>query len=149
MLKQRARWGTRAIIVAVALLMTTTPALPTGRSIDEDIEGCRKNPRFEVGGAMIGDCLMELSDAVDREIDAAVADGEGRYCVARDREDYRQSHADWLAYRRRLCDLVERSPDNTPSWISSAACRLELGWQRLATLKYTNEYGNPGCPASD
>lgn len=141
------------------LLLGTTPeieaqsAVPSAhvaqQSIEQDIERCRQDPRFEIGGAMIGDCLMELSEAVDREISAAVATGEERYCVAEDRADYRQSHADWLAYRQRLCDLVERSPDNTPSWVNSAACRLELGRQRLSSLKYTNEYGSPRCAAEE
>ncbi|WP_165271710.1 lysozyme inhibitor LprI family protein [Pelagerythrobacter rhizovicinus] len=132
------------------LLTAQMPALPADQSvqsIDQTIEECRENPRFRVGGAMIGDCLTEHSRAVDREIDVAIADGERRYCAAKDREDYRQSHSDWLAYRKRMCDLVERSPGNTPSWVNSAACRLELGRQRLVSLKYTGEYGTPRCSA--
>jgi len=135
--------------IFVTLLLMPAATLLAGQSVDKDIENCRQNPRFEVGGAMIGDCLMELSEAVDREIETAVAIGERQYCTVQDREDYRQSHADWLAYRTRMCDLVERSPDNTPSWVNSAACRLELGRQRLASLKYTGEYGAPRCPASE
>ena len=142
------RWSVWSAILAMATLIPMH-ALSADQPVGQDIEDCRQNPRFKVGGAMIGDCLMERSDAVDREIEAAVADGEGRYCTAEDREDYRQSHADWLAYRTRMCDLVERSPDNTPSWVNSAACRLELGRQRLVSLRYTNEYGAPRCPAGD
>lgn len=133
-------------LAAAGVLLTPASALTAGQTVEQDAERCRHDPRFRTGGAMIGDCLMELSEAVDRDIEAAVSIGERRYCFAEDREDYRQSHADWQAYRTRLCNLVERSPDNTPSWVNSAACRLELGRQRLAALKYTNEYGTARCP---
>lgn len=145
MAKQQARWRPWNVAVGTSLLLISIPAISAGQSIDQDVENCRQNPQYEVGGAMIGDCLMELSEAVDQEINAAVTAGEGRYCIAKDRKDYRQSHTDWLAYRKRMCDLVERSPDNTQSWVNSAACRLALGRQRLASLRYTDEYGIPRC----
>lgn len=131
-------------------LLLFLPALPVAsaaaeQSVAEDADRCLKDPRYRIGGAAIGDCLLELSEAVDREIATAVEAGETRYCLAEDRADYRQSHADWQSYRQRLCDLVERSPDNTPSWVNAAACRLELGRQRLASLRYTGEYGSPRC----
>ena len=130
-------------------MMVPVPALPADTSVDEDIEACRQDPRFRIGGARIGDCLMEQSEALDQEIESTVTAGERRYCLARDREDYQQSQRDWLVYRTRMCDLVERSPDNTASWVNSAACRLELGKQRLASLRYTNDYGSPRCIVKD
>ncbi len=111
-----------------------------------DVERCREDPRFRIGGAAIGDCLLALSEAVDREIESAVTAGKKRYCFDGDKGDFLRAHVDWQAYRTRLCALVERSPDNTPSFVNSAACRLELGRQRLAAMVYTNEYGSPRCP---
>lgn len=140
------RRGWRAMAVALPLLCLASPAIPAEQSIAQDVERCREDPRYRIGGAMIGDCLTELGEAVDREIEAAMATGERRYCLAGDRDDYLRSHADWQAYRTRMCDLVERSPGNTPSWVNSAGCRLELGRQRLASLRYTNDYGSPRCP---
>lgn len=139
------RAQSRALPFLLLPLLLAAPA-SADTSIDADVEACHADPRFRVGGAAIGDCLMELSEAADRQIAAAIAEGSQRYCFEEDRADYLQSHADWTAYRTRMCDLVERSPGNTPSWINAAACRLELGRQRLASLKYANEYGSPRCP---
>lgn len=149
MAKIHTRWGRWSAVTAAMAIMTSGPVLPAEQSVDKDIESCRQNPRFQIGGAMIGDCLMEMSEAIDRQIESTVTAGKDRYCLARDREDYQQSQVDWLAYRERMCDLVERSPDNTPSWVNSAACRLELGKQRLVSLRYTNEYGAPRCPVKN
>jgi hypothetical protein len=113
------------------------------QSVARDAERCQKNPRFRVGGGAIGDCLLELSAQVDRRIASALEQGEARYPLAEDRADYRRIQADWEAYRTRMCELVRRSPDNTPSSVSAAACRLELGRHRLKALRYTNEYGTP------
>ena len=90
---------------------------------------------------------MELSAKVDLRIEMDLEAGEKRYCLAEDRDDYRRIQAEWKSYRDSMCSLVERSPDNTPSWVNSAACRLELGRQRLESLRYTNEYGSPRCPS--
>lgn len=134
---------------AFSALLLLLPAMvgPAGpasaQSVARDAERCQKDPRFRVGGGAIGDCLLELSDAVDRRIAAALAKGEVRYPLQEDREEYRRIQGDWEAYRNRMCELVRRSPDNTPSSVSAAACRLELGRQRLRVLRYTNEYGTP------
>lgn len=146
MSRKPTRRGVWAVVAVLPLVAISAPANTAEQSVVRDVESCREDPRFRIGGAMIGDCLTKLHEAVDREIEAKVMAGERRYCLAEDRADYRQSHADWQRYRTRMCDLVERSPDNTPSWINSAACRLELGRQRLASLKYTDEYGSPRCP---
>lgn len=140
----RRRWW--VIPVASSLLLFSSSAMSADQSVAQDVERCREDPRYRIGGSMIGDCLSELSEAVDREIEAAIAAGEQRYCLDEDRADYRQIHLDWQAYRTRMCALVERSPDNTPSSVNAAGCQLELGRQRLSSLRYTNEYGTPRCP---
>lgn len=133
-----------ALCVAPAVAIAApkiTPKTAPKTAIEKDGEACSKDPRYHVGGAAIGDCLQALSDAVDLDIAAEVAAGVTRYAVAADRDDYLQAHDDWQAYRKRICDLVERSPGNTPSWVNGAACRLELGRQRVEALRYTRDYG--------
>lgn len=131
-----------ALLLLLPVMLATTAPAPA-QSVARNAERCQKDPRFRVGGGAIGDCLLELSDAVDRRIAAALTKGEARYPLEEDRADYRRVQSDWETYRNRMCELVRRSPDNTPSAVSAAACRLELGRQRLRVLRYTNEYGTP------
>lgn len=76
------------------LAMPAASAAPAERSVARDADRCQKDPRFRIGGAAIGDCLLELSMAVDREIEAAVGTGEARYCLPEDRADYQRIQMD-------------------------------------------------------
>ncbi len=136
---------TAGLVIGVFMSTFGAAAFASPSLIDDDVARCQQDPRFIVGGAAIGDCLLEISETVDTEISARLTEGAARYCLDEDRSDYLRSQEDWEVYRTRLCDLVQRSPDNTPSWINGAACRLELGRQRLTSLIYTNEYGNARC----
>jgi uncharacterized protein YecT (DUF1311 family) len=136
-----------AVLLLLPAVILPAVILPSeaaqAQSVAWDAERCEKDPRFRVGGGAIGDCLLELSARVDRRIASSLRTGEARYPLAEDRVDYRRIQSDWETYRNRMCELVRRSPDNTPSSVSAAACRLELGRQRLSVLRYTNAYGTP------
>jgi len=118
------------------------------RDVSQDIRACREDPRFrETAGAMIGDCLLEISSRVDAEIERRIARAAGTYCRPEDRALLARSQRDWQAYRQGWCRLVENSPGNTQAYVNSAACMLETGRQRLASLVYIVDYGLPDCPA--
>lgn len=135
-----------AVALALSLLLSPAAAASGERWTERDIERCRADARFKVGGAAIGDCLLELSADVDRQIALELQRSDDRYCRSEDRAALQQSHRDWESYRRGFCGLVENSPDNTPSYVNSASCQLELGRHRLSDLRYTTRYGLPRCP---
>jgi len=134
--------GRMATLIAVLCLSAPVPVLASVQEIERDSKTCMKDPRYNVGGAAIGDCLTDLSAAVDKQIKVAFDAGLKRFQLPEDIEAYWAIQTAWLDYRRRLCGLVSVSPDNTASWVNSAACHLELGRERLDAMRYTNEYGS-------
>ncbi|MDF2097529.1 lysozyme inhibitor LprI family protein [Aquibaculum arenosum] len=117
------------------------------RDISHDIRECREDPRFrDTGGAMIGDCLLEISNQVDAEIERIVARSAKAYCRQEDRALLARTQSDWQTYRQGWCQLVEHSPGNTPAYVNSAACMLETGRDRLTSLAYIVDYGEANCP---
>ncbi|MBO9357628.1 DUF1311 domain-containing protein [Bordetella petrii] len=95
---------------------------------------------------MIGDCLLEISGQVDAQIERTLARSAQTYCRSEDRALLARSQRDWQTYRQGWCKLVENSPGNTQAYVNSAACMLETGRQRLASLVYIVDYGLPNCP---
>lgn len=131
----------------LALLAAPVASAPADEfGLGKDVDQCRKDPRFRVGGAAIGDCLLERSEAVDRQIAALLQRAATRYCRAEDREVLRQSQAQWSSYRQRYCDLVEASPGNTPAFVNGASCRLVLARDRLKALSLVVNHGSAQCP---
>ena len=123
------------------------PAYAVERDVSHDVRECQDDPRFgEAGGAMIGDCLLEISEQVDAEIERIIARSAKAYCRQEDRALLARTQSDWQTYRQGYCELIERSPGNTPAYVNSAACMLETGRERLANLAYIVDYGQPNCP---
>lgn len=130
------------VVLAALGLLAPMSALASVQEMERDSKICMKDPRYNVGGAAIGDCLMELSEGVDKQIKVAFDAGLKRFHLPDDIEAYWAIQAAWLDYRKRMCGLVRLSPDNTASWVNSAACYLELGREQLDAMRYTNEYGS-------
>ena len=130
-------------IFTALILLTATPSVHAKEIVERAGAICAKDPRYRVGGGAIGDCLLEMSEKVDTQIAVALEKGVKRYVLAKDIEAYQAIQVAWLDYRRRMCALVEATPGNTASWVSNAACYLELGRQRLHVLRYTSDFGTP------
>ncbi|MET3791044.1 lysozyme inhibitor LprI family protein [Aquamicrobium terrae] len=136
-----------------AALVLAAGAVPSGaahaveRDVSHDVRECQEDPRFgETGGAMIGDCLLEISEQVDAEIKRIIARSAKAYCRKEDRSLLVRTQSNWQTYRQGFCELVERSPGNTPAYVNSAACMLSAGRKRLADLAYIVDYGQANCP---
>lgn len=136
-----------AVLALPAIFALSREAYAIERNVGHDIRECQEDPRFgETGGAMIGDCLLEISDQVDAEIERIIARSAKTYCRQEDRALLARTQSDWQTYRQGYCELIERSPGNTPAYVNSAACMLETGRERLANLAYVVDYGQPNCP---
>ncbi|MEI2417896.1 lysozyme inhibitor LprI family protein [Orrella sp. JC864] len=137
--------GVAAVCVACGMALAGQAAAQD--DVAQDVRQCREDPRYrEIAGAMIGDCLLEISSQVDAQIERILARSAQAYCHAEDRALLAQSQQDWLAYRQGWCKLVENSPGNTQAYVNSAACMLKTGRDRLAGLVYIVDYGQPRCP---
>ncbi len=136
-----------AVFALVCGMVLPVTAHAVERDVSHDVRECQEDPRFgETGGAMIGDCLLEISEQVDAEIERVVARSAKAYCRQKDRDLLSRTQSDWQTYRQGFCELVERSPGNTPAYVNSAACMLSAGRKRLADLAYIVDYGLANCP---
>jgi uncharacterized protein YecT (DUF1311 family) len=137
----------RTVILAAFLISSAAIAGEKDEfGLKSQVKACEKDQRFRVGGSAIGDCLLEVSDAVDRDIAGQITKAEARYCLPEDHRALQKSQELWAAYRDTFCHLVEMSPDNTPSYVNSAVCKLVLGRDRLRVLSLAVNYGSARCP---
>ncbi|OCW57362.1 lysozyme inhibitor LprI family protein [Hoeflea olei] len=127
-------------------LLLVAPAAAQTDMLNEDIALCQSAPENRIGGAAIGECLEAVSDTLDARIEAEIGELSDLWCTDRDQRSMRETQTAWSRMRDEECGLVARSPDNTPSYVNGAACRVLLARQRLTALRFVSTYANPLCP---
>lgn len=137
-------------LIAISATDVSADSLSEGRhgtDIESVLRSCRDDPRYSIGGAMIGDCLRDHSEAVvEPKIARILHRASKRYCTAESRERLRAAQSHWENYRESYCSLIEDSPGNTPAYVNGSACHLEATQQRLAALSILEDYAYDRCP---
>jgi hypothetical protein len=135
----------RAPLAGLAFLLASLPAVAQEPSIAADLEACRADPRFRVGGAMHGQCLQEIAAGVEAVNEVALRRLGKRFCGPAERETLDTVVRTAAAADRAVCDLMTETPGNTPSYINGSACRLIAARQNAEQLRLMTAYINPRC----
>ena len=135
----------RILLIALAVLSGTAGLRAQEPAIADDVEACRADPRFLVGGAAMGECLLEIAADTEEQLAVKLSQTAKLYCTDSDRQALRASHEQWLAARQRQCGLLTDSPGNTSSYVNGAACSLIAVRQQLEVLELLENYARPRC----
>ncbi|MFD1696425.1 lysozyme inhibitor LprI family protein [Roseibium aestuarii] len=141
--------GRFSSLVLLGLLLSA-PALAADTDTPDTelqaaVQACHEDPAWRVGGAAIGDCLIERTRDIDRDLTRRLQALTARICTHRDEKVLQDGAALWSLRRDLECDLVTRSPGNTPAFVNGAACRLRSAFQRQADLGFLEDYMTPRC----
>lgn len=135
------------IALAMSAVHVTDVSANQRERVKGDIDACREDPRFNtIGGAMIGNCLLEKADQVEAETRLMLRDQAKAYCRADERKAFVQTQAQWQSYRDGWCGIVADSPGNTPAYVNAMACRLTSAQDRRRQLQSLDDHGLPNCP---
>lgn len=144
-----ARRSVKALLVTLCIGLLLAPVQARKPDTVEQqfrtlLRQCERDPANRVGGAAIGECLLDHAAQRDADIARTLES------LLRDKPDVvqaslRDAQAHWAEYRTRQCGMFQALFDNTPMYVNGGVCTLRLTLARQADLEFAARY-QPGVP---